>query len=646
MPENIGSVKKSKYYSKESTKLKLDPGFIDEIKSRLIEGKRIRRKLPNNGWLNIDRQLPFLIVYRRPLKEKDEGTQKLVRGEASYLIVSGSKSQHSWLSRLVHTIVETQVQFFGSSLIIEIWSTEITQINPIDPTVSRPEFRIITSPTRPPTHTIEALEDALRRIKVNRMNSIVDIIYDKDRKPPQLSPLISSLEARKLNCYVVGLQIGSMYRDQATGVVFPLALRRLHMGLSSAFKKAAFAFARKQTTMRPKHSEALGKRALVKAVWEIDRQLAEIDSMFNFLLLVTPINIDQAWPLFQRNKFEKVPSFYYRLRPVDPALLKRQLYQVPIEVVEDPIIANLLRGKRDEINRKLTMLEDRNLPQFFHGSLQLYGGINDDLRSLSEEMLRKISPHSRNGLGKDFLDAEMFAARAESEFEYYRQIYPQMRAKSEIRTDIVGLMVASGNLLISKNSKIPVSRVEALIQHEIGTHVLTYYNGKFQPFRQLYCGLPGYEELQEGLAVLAEYLVGGLSKPRLRLLAGRVISSSLMIDGATFIDTFRELNRTYGFNKRTAYTITVRTFRGGGLTKDAVYLRGLVQLLGYLQAGGALEPLFIGKIALEHMPVIQELQWRKVLKPFPLRPSYTNNTEFSQKLSKLRNTKTVLDLIT
>jgi uncharacterized protein (TIGR02421 family) len=243
------------------------------------------------------------------------------------------------------------------------------------------------------------------------------------------------------------------------------------------------------------------------------------------------------------------------------------------------------------------------------------------------------------------VDAESFAERAEKEFEYYRKFYPQMSAKVEIRNDIVGLMVASGNLLVSNNSRIPGSRVEALIQHEIGTHVLTYYNGKFQPFRQLYCGLPGYEELQEGLAVLAEYLVGGLSNPRLRLLAGRVISSTMIIDGASFIDTFRTLNLNFGFDKRTSYTITVRTFRGGGLTKDIVYLRGLVQLLEYLKSGGDLEPLFIGKIALEHLPVIQELRWRTVLQPPPLKPKYLANSDFSDKISKLRNTNTILDLI-
>ena len=84
-------------------------------------------------------------------------------------------------------------------------------------------------------------------------------------------------------------------------------------------------------------------------------------------------------------------------------------------------------------------------------------------------------------------------------------------------------MVSNGNLFIGKRVKIPESRAEALIQHEVGTHVLTYINGKNQPFQQLYCGLSGCDELQEGLAVLSEYLVGGLSPPRLRLLAGRVI---------------------------------------------------------------------------------------------------------------------------
>lgn len=561
------------------------------------------------------------------------------------MVAPGARSQYPGLKELVHVIAETQTQNFGAFLIIELWSCPIRNINPIDPNLNKPEFQIITSPTRPPTHTIEALEGALKRIKVNKLNSIVEIVYDQNRTPPGMAPLIPIREARKMNCFVIGLRIGSMYKNQKTGEIFPLAIRRLHLGLSGALKISAFIFARKQTNMRPKHFQALGKKALVKSIWDLDRRLAEIDSMFNFLLLVTPVNVDQAWSIFKKNKFQKVPEFYYRLRPIDPSILKRNLYAIPLEVIEDPVIANILRDKRIEINRKLTMLEDRNLPQFLYGSLQLYGGISEGLRSLAEEMLREINPHSRNGYRQDFVDAESFAIKAENEFEYYRNKYPEMNAKVEIRDDIVGLMVVSGNLLISRNTRVSNSRVEALIQHEIGTHVLTYYNGKSQPFRQLYCGLPGYEELQEGLAVLAEYFVGGLSNPRLRLLAGRVVASVLMIDGASFLETFSKLNNNYGFNKRTSFTITVRTFRGGGLTKDAVYLRGLVQLLDYLKNGGSLEPLFVGKIALEQVPVIQELQWRSVLHPSPLIPRYLNNSEIKEKILKLKNVKTVLDLI-
>ena len=83
------------------------------------------------------------------------------------------------------------------------------------------------------------------------------------------------------------------------------------------------------------------------------------------------------------------------------------------------------------------------------------------------------------------------------------------------------------------------------------------------------------DALQEGLAVLAEYLVVGLSRPRLRLLAGRVVAVRYLLDGASFVDTFRELSLTHGFANPVAFTIAVRTFRSGGFTKDAVYLRGL-----------------------------------------------------------------------
>jgi uncharacterized protein (TIGR02421 family) len=192
---------------------------------------------------------------------------------------------------------------------------------------------------------------------------------------------------------------------------------------------------------------------------------------------------------------------------------------------------------------------------------------------------------------------------------------------------------------------VPRRRVNALLQHEVGTHLVTRFNGSRQPIKQLEVGLAGYDGLQEGLAVLAEYLVGGLSRLRMRILAARVVAARRMVEGATFIETFRLLDGEYQFSQRTAYTIAMRTYRGGGLTKDAVYLRGLLQILKYLREGGELEPLYLGKIASAHLPFVAELRMRKVIKPPALRPRYLDDPAAVEKIARLRKGMTVLELL-
>jgi uncharacterized protein (TIGR02421 family) len=620
--------------------------LIDAICLRLSQDKRIRETLPLEGRLHIDRPLPFLCVYRQPPHRPDEGTEQLVKGEAAHLIVSGTPQLKSSVSALIWALAKTLAEKFETFLVIEIWSAQdVPARNNSDPIVPKPGFRIITSRARPPTQTVEALGKALKSIKVQRQTARVEVVYSQRRYPAGLSPLIRSADAKRVNCFVIGLEVSPIYRAPATGKIFPVVLRILHRGVARALKQAFFEYSHAQTTYSPENYQVLGRRAVVKAVWNVDRRLAEISNSFDFLLQVTPVNTNPAWIRFKQRHFERPPVFYYRPLPVDPAFLKRKLYQIPLERVEDPTLAFLFRQKRVELDRQLSMLGDRGTRKFLYGGLQLYGDVSDELLELAHALLTHISPRSReNSLG-GHLNAATFAARARAEIEYYRQTYPDISAQVYVRDDTVGLMVSQGNLLIGRQVKIPASRVEALLQHEVGTHVLTYFNGRSQPFQQLYAGMAGYEELQEGLAVLAEYLVGGLSRPRLRLLAGRVVAARFLIDGATFIDTFRQLNRTYSFDQYTAFTITWRIYRGGGLTKDAVYLRGLVKVLEYLKNGGDLKPLFVGKITAEHISLIQELQWRQVLHPAPLQPRYMDQPQTATRLAHLRDGATVLDLI-
>jgi uncharacterized protein (TIGR02421 family) len=331
--------------------------------------------------------------------------------------------------------------------------------------------------------------------------------------------------------------------------------------------------------------------------------------------------------------------------PAEPVMLKRNLFKAPVERVEDPALGQILREKIDDLDRQITMLQDRNTSRFLHESIQLFGGVEDELFDLAVEILERVPSRSRDESSKGQLTPQQFAQRAAEEIEEFRRQHPEITADVQVRSDVTGLMVSQGNLLVGAGMRVPPSRVEALIQHEVGTHVLTYHNGRAQPFRQLYSGLAGYDALQEGLAVLTEYLVGGLSRPRLRLLAARVVAARRLIEGASFIDTYRELDRNYDFARRAAFIVAMRTYRGGGLTKDAVYLRGLCQILEYLGKGGELEPLFVGKIAAQHIPIVRELLWRNVLKQPPLVPRYMGRPDVAARLDQLRSGMSVMDLI-
>ena len=88
----------------------------------------------------------------------------------------------------------------------------------------------------------------------------------------------------------------------------------------------------------------------------------------------------------------------------------------------------------------------------------------------------------------------------------------------------------------------------------------------------------------------------------------------------------------------------MRVFRGGGYTKDVVYLRGLAALLDHLGRGGDLEILYVGKVALEFIDLVEELRWRRVLAAPALRPHHLDTPEARERLARLRRGMDVREL--
>ncbi|MGH9134688.1 MAG: flavohemoglobin expression-modulating QEGLA motif protein [Ilumatobacteraceae bacterium] len=372
----------------------------------------------------------------------------------------------------------------------------------------------------------------------------------------------------------------------------------------------------------------------------IDHELADAASTFRFLLDVTPVNLVDA----RRRFFADggTPDFVYSPLEDDPDVVEARLAAISVEDVTDVALAHLLTAKRRELELQLEMLRSRGTDRFLALSLQLYGTVSPALLGDAEALLESVTvPAAERG---ERLDADAFAARAEAELDHYRATNADLNVHVEVRADSSGVMVSNGNLLIAPTVSVPESRVHALLQHEVGTHIVTHINGSHQPMRLLGAGLADNDETQEGLAVFAEYLAGGLSPRRLRQLAARVIAVHQMAEGAAFATVHRRLVDS-GVAAVEAFTITMRVFRSGGLTKDAVYLRGLRGIVTHVGAGGTLDALWLGKMALGDVPHIEDLRDRGALHEPLLLPRYLADPGAQARLAGITTTTTPVDLI-
>ena len=604
----------------------ISPEFIAEVCAQLHDNKRVFRLLPDGGRLQIDRPLPFLCVHLA--RENDAGSAELLLGQGAFLVAAPAPA----VSELADAITQTLADKFGAVLLIEIWTRAHTDDG---------EFQIYAGEEAGQTPvSVARLAEALREMQwpPAEVRSAIEPLGNA----LNWQPLLTENAANARSCRVIGLEVPPRFRGAPAGPLFPNSLRVLRRELGVALQKTAQAFMQIQTDESVEDFRALGLRKVGDAVWECDQQLAEIAADWNFLLGVTPVNAESAWQEFEAQGFAQAPVFHDRLLPFDPDLLKRRLYNIELERVESPALQTLFREKRLELDRQITLLEDRQTPRFLPGSMALYGGIEAPLLELANQILARTASQDAP---EPTIDATQFAARAQEEIDFYRAQWPELSSRVEVRNDVPGVMVAAGQLLIGENFTYPAARLEALIQHEVGTHVVSHANGKAGPLKLLYIGFPDYDALQEGTAVLAEWLTGGLHPSRLRLLAARVWAVDALIGGADFIETFRALHRDYGYSARESWSLTMRVYRGGGFTKDAIYLRGLVWLLDYLKGGGETELLWSGKISGESLGLVRELHLRGVLAPMKLRPRFLADGAARGRLERARGGLSVLDLL-
>lgn len=269
---------------------------------------------------------------------------------------------------------------------------------------------------------------------------------------------------------------------------------------------------------------------------------------------------------------------------------------------------------------KIDLLSTLGTSKFLYNSLRYFGRPTAlDLRNAEYLMLLPdiaSEPKRTPTLGPE-------AAR--EKFKEAFDIYG-FKGKIEISKRVISTVMVLNStkaVLINPNAKFTQKELNYLSEHEIGVHMVTTMNASYQKLQLFNLGMPVNTRTQEGLAVLAEYLSGNLSMKRLRKLAMRVIGVDMMCNGASFGEVFNHLAGKYNIDEHEAYGIVARIFRGGGFTKDYLYLNGFVRLLRFWEAGNSLEPLLIGKTSINFYNTIDEMIERDmVVKPKHITQSF------------------------
>lgn len=375
-------------------------------------------------------------------------------------------------------------------------------------------------------------------------------------------------------------------------------------------------------------------RALPAVAARVDAGLAEIDASLDWLLALNPLGTDALWDAFDASGYADVPSLRYAEPAQDLDAMRSRLFELPVSAIESPLLAGVLAEKQRDLDRTIELVRLRGTDGFVGASIELFGGVEASLLELATCILDTVG--TGDPLEADTgVDAVLSAV--EEEVEWYRGQAPDFELRVVVDADCGSLMMVShGVLYLDAELRLPRARLQPLVQHEVGTHVVTRYNGLRQPMRQLAVGLAQYDALQEGLGVLAEYLAGYLPGERLRVLAARVVAADMAVRGERIPAIFAQLHEGHGFPTDDAFDIAVRARRGGGLTKDAVYLRGLRDLLDDLRAGGDFGSLFAGKFALAHRPVLAQLAEAGWLVPPALLPRYAASEGFDAILDACR----------
>lgn len=341
-------------------------------------------------------------------------------------------------------------------------------------------------------------------------------------------------------------------------------------------------------------------------VLTIDANINRFVHKIELLNYVNPTNIHKVKKEFFASKYNQTPKFTYSKLDFNPYKLHRLFFSQRLERIKDEIVHDLYEDVIYDYTGLIQCISTVGQgDKFYYNSLRSFGSPTEKDVNNAKFILHFKDEDSNESMQPKFNVDEailQFEAYA-SHFEFKFGI-----KKSNKLSAAAMVLNNTRTLVLNKNYIYSQNEIDTLCTHEIGVHMVTTFNGIGHPLKIFSHGFPKNVETQEGLAVLSEYTSGCLTIKRLKELAYRVIAVDSLAKGYGFSDTFDLLYSQYKLNRDSAYIITLRAHRGGGFTKDHLYLSGLKKIHNYYKSGKSLDNLLTGKVSLNYLSHINHLQ--------------------------------------
>ncbi|CAL2103383.1 conserved protein of unknown function [Tenacibaculum sp. 190130A14a] len=341
-------------------------------------------------------------------------------------------------------------------------------------------------------------------------------------------------------------------------------------------------------------------------LFKIDTYIDTLVKKIELLNYVNPTNIEEQKELFFTSKYLTDPVFEYPKRDFDKFKLHREFFTLELEKISDERIRNLYEEIVYFYSGLIQCIETIGEgKKFYYNSLRSFGTPTEE----DVENAKFILHFEDKDKDSDVFKPKFSPDQAVEIFKEYGKNYEfDFHIKKSTKMSAIAMVLNSiKTLVISGNHTFSENEMSILTNHEIGVHMVTTMNGLEHPLKIFSHGFPNNVETQEGLAVFSEYMSGNLTLKRLKELAYRVIAVDALAKGYSFSKTFRLLHNTYDLEREDAFYKTVRAYRGGGFTKDYLYLTGLKKIYNYYKSGKDLSVLLTGKVSLDFAEDIEYL---------------------------------------